>query len=289
MPEGPEVCAVADCLRPLFTGGTLRAIVHDERAVFINGMYATFPAVIERIQTYGKKLLFVTQDYVLVFSLGMSGRLTYEPAKHSHIKLQFSWPARKHVRIAPDTLYLPGMERRGDQVYTSLFFDDQRYFGNLQVVPRQEMDVYMSRFGPDLLAAAMTTEIPLATWLPIFVTTRRKRCNIGAFLMDQSVLAGIGNYLKSEILYVAHIRPDRTVGSLQNAEILALREAAHHVIRRSYMHGGFTLHSFITPNGKQGLYPPLVYGQSVDPHGYPVQSGRTKDGRTSYWVEELQE
>ena len=170
-----------------------------------------------------------------------------------------------------------------------IYYDDYRYMGGIDIVAKDDKK-YFAKVGPDLLEAALTKEISLQQWLSIFKPKRKQKTYraICTALLDQSTVSGIGNYLKSEILYQASISPDRSVDTISDEEWDKVRIAAHAIILKSYEHGGLTIESFISPDGKLGVYPAMVYGKETDPEGRVVEKITTRDQRGTYWVPEVQ-
>jgi len=167
-----------------------------------------------------------------------------------------------------------------------LCFADTRCFGGLALVDK------LKEQGVDLLERALSREISQTEWVRIFSRHPLQKKQICQVLLDQDTIAGIGNYLKAEILYEAGIAPGRLVSSLSSEDLEALREAAHRVILESYRAGGLTIENFQAPDGKQGVFEVKVYGQKTDPDGRDVVTWGAKeglkDGRTTHWVPDLQ-
>jgi formamidopyrimidine-DNA glycosylase len=260
-PEGPEVRTVADKLRPVITGHNIISVYKGPRAEFIGDHNIVCPMRIIHVRSHGKKLIIDLPGHMMVISLGMTGRLQYTEGHHSH------------VAFTLDT-------------GTRLYFDDYRYMGSVDVIPHHAVAFYFGDLGPDLLQLALddNTWIPLPHWLSIFKKPSRKI--IYKVLKDQTLVAGIGNYLVCEILYYARISPLRTVASLNDSEWDQIRISAHAVIRLSYAYNGLTIESFISPDGTLGTYPRVVYGQERDPYGNMVE--KISFDQTAHWVPVLQ-
>ena len=99
--------------------------------------------------------------------------------------------------------------------------------------------------------------------------------------MNQTVIAGIGNYIKSDSLYLARISPHRTVFDLSDGELAILNRSIKQVMKESYQQGGRYVSS-----GK--TYSFLVYNQTHDIDGNKVVKEETADKRATFWVPEVQ-
>lgn len=260
-PEGPEVRTMADKLRPVLVGRQIVEVYKGPRAKFIGDHNIICPTPILWTRSHGKKMIVDIRGHMIIFSLGMTGRIQYKEGDHSHVIFTLD---------------------NGLKIY----FDDYRYMGSVDVIPNNAIDYYFKDIGPDLLQLSLDTDtwIPLEMWLNIF----KKRNNriIYKVLKDQSLVAGIGNYLVCEILYYAQISPLRKSSSLNDDEWDRIRICAHAIIRLSYAYNGLTIESFISPDGTRGMYPKVVYGEKTDPHGNPVE--RIKFDQTAHWVPAIQ-
>lgn len=210
---------------------------------------------IERVTSYGKKLIFhLSNDQAIVTSFGMEGRwLINQKGNHTHSYLALS-----------------------DNI--TLYYDDSRKFGSVKLIPN--IDLYLHKYGPDMLDDPISEQ----DWINIFQHTGRRQ--ISTVITDQHVIAGVGNYLKSEILYDARIRPDRVTLSVK--ELLQLRKSTYKIIQESYRHNGLTLRTYWAPDGTKGTYHHRVYQRETDPYGNHVRASTFNDGRTTFWVPTLQ-
>lgn len=285
-PEGPEVRTVANKLRPKLINSIITNAYKGERGKSIGFETLVFPSTITAIDTYGKKILIYTssqvdvnswKEFTIVVSLGMTGRLQYIPGNHTHIYFNIT-----ECEIVGSLNILRSK--------FTLYFDDYRYMGSINIVLKSNICSYLSGIGPDLLAASLDekTWISSEIWLGIFTQKKIQKWVICKALLDQSLVSGIGNYLLSEILYYAGILPERKINSISLEELEILRVVSHKIILLSYSYGGFTLKDFISPDGVKGMYPAAVYGKKTDPYGNPVVSAKTSNGRTSYFVPTIQ-
>lgn len=270
MPEGPEVAHTARQLRTRLTGATIQA-VHLAPGAKVNGTIPT-GVIITNIWSYGKKVGFaLSSGQTLLGSLGMTGYFAFTPRPGTNAHSPVSW------RVGLETSQGP------------LYFGDPRMLGDLTMV--DDICYYLfqyKRLGPDLVRAAMTETLPWEQWAAIFGLTNGQVSTrlITDVLLDQSLVAGIGNYLKSEILYYAGVAPHRRANTLSETEWRHLWVQAHAVMRCAYEHGGLTIATHISPEGDRGVYPCAVYHKTRDPHGYPVLA--TGESRNSFWVPQMQ-
>ena len=285
MPEGPEVKIIVDRLS-FIQGRYLTEIEWDKASKYRDGidgyqeLYEYLPLMIESIHCKGKQIFFVltskTIKYVLNCTLGMEGRWLFEPTSHSNLNL-------KHC---PEYLQytLNGKVQPLSIDEEILYFDDCRHFGNLFILTEIQYQNKLSQIGPDLL----TEEISPDSWLSKAKNGRIKNKQICDYLMTQKYFSGIGNYLKSEILYAAKIRPNRMMKELSDHDLLTILHFAQFKIRQSYQSKGLTIRSYIDPDGNKGEFKCSVYGKDVDPDGNKVIKDTFKDKRTTHWVSEVQ-
>ena len=142
----------------------------------------------------------------------------------------------------------------------------------------------LESLGPDLLAQNVENKK--------FISQLRKKnsSNITKVLMDQSVVAGVGNYIKSEALWLARISPHRKVEELSDSDLSVLNKAVQTVMKESFVSGGATVKSYKDFFGETGDYSSrfMVYNQKVDLDGNEVKKEKTPDGRTTHWVPNVQ-
>ena len=127
-------------------------------------------------------------------------------------------------------------------------------------------------------------------WRKSIQNSRRKNIIICDFLKEQKYFSGIGNYLLSEILYGAEIKPDRKLQDLSDKEIETLLKISVQKIKESHQHGGLTIRSYWDLYGNRGTFPIKVYRKTVDPLGNKVIADNkiAKDKRTVHWVPQIQ-
>ena len=198
----------------------------------------------------------------------MNGKFQYVEGNHSHISFE--------MKLENDTLF-------------TVYFDDTRYFGKIDIINSEDEDKYFSNIGPCLLKRALKEDTWFTSdeWKTIFrpKLLRRKMCDI---MIDQSIVAGIGQYLMVEILYYSLIHPLRIGKTITDDELETIRVCSHKIIKLSHDYGGFTLQDFISPSGTKGLYPAAIYGKKLDSYGYKVIKEKLTNGRSIHYVSEYQ-
>jgi formamidopyrimidine-DNA glycosylase len=206
---------------------------------------------------------------MIIGSLGMTGRFLYTEDKHSHLKFDI-------------------IDKENNEIF-GLYFDDSRLFGNLEIINKSQEKEYFSKLGPDLLSFAIdeNTWISSEEWKKIFNSKKMGRKKICDILTDQSLVAGIGWYLMTEILYFSKVQPLRLGNTITTEELERIRIEAHRITALSYKHGGFTIENYLSPSGKKGLYPATIYGKKIDPNNYKVINEKHKQ-RTVHYVAEIQ-
>ncbi|MBI4304386.1 MAG: bifunctional DNA-formamidopyrimidine glycosylase/DNA-(apurinic or apyrimidinic site) lyase [Chloroflexi bacterium] len=126
---------------------------------------------------------------------------------------------------------------------TRIFFRDLRKFGLMRLV--QDKDSVIGELGPEPLEPDFTPEV-LAK-----ILTKRS-APIKALLIDQNVIAGIGNMYADEALFAARIHPLRPGGSLSKEEIERLHQAIRDVLSAAISRKGASVDSYIRPDGSRG-------------------------------------
>ncbi len=267
MPEGPEVKKMGFDMSKKISGKTIKSVT------VLSGRYTkkpisgfedisrSLPTKVVGVGVHGKFLYVITDSSVNLWStLGMTGQWSSGETKHSRVKIQFT-------DAEP------------------LYFNDQRNFGTLKFVYGPSMlKSKLTKMGPDMFSTDTTSEV--------FVERLRKKenWNITKALMNQAVLAGIGNYIKSEALWLAGISPLRSVSDIVDHDLELLFRAVKGVMLTSYEHGGATFLTHKNFSGESGDYSSrfLCYNRKIDAEGNKVIKTPTPDGRTTHWSPDKQ-
>jgi len=131
-----------------------------------------------------------------------------------------------------------------------LYFNDQRKFGWVRLMPTLEVPNidFMKRVGPEPLEADFTAKQFAQRF------KRRARTTIKAAILDQSVIAGVGNIYADESLWGAKIHPARLVNTITDAEFKKLYTEVRSVMNLSIEKGGSTNRNYVNAEGKKGSY-----------------------------------
>ncbi|MFA7286483.1 MAG: bifunctional DNA-formamidopyrimidine glycosylase/DNA-(apurinic or apyrimidinic site) lyase [Patescibacteria group bacterium] len=142
-----------------------------------------------------------------------------------------------------------------------LYFNDQRQFGYAKILTLAASDEVVQRFGPEPLAKNFT-RARLTSQL-----ARRSRTSLKAALLDQSVLAGVGNIYADEICFRAGLRPERQVQSLTQNDQQRLWRSIRAILQRSVRLRGTMRSTYRRDDARDGRYWPYiaVYGRGGKP------------------------
>lgn len=248
MPELPEVETVRRGLSKLIVGRAIVAETHDTEKGFPNAPadVAKFliGASVTEVRRRAKVLIIdLSTQYSLLIHLKMTGQLVYVGetrfgAGHPNDSLVNDLPD-KSTRVT--LAFVDG---------TKLFFNDQRKFGWMRLMPTVEIPniSFMQKVGPEPLAEDFTPQEFMQRF------ARRSKTNIKAALLDQSVVAGVGNIYADESLWGAKIHPQRLVSSISESEFTTLYTELREVMNLAVEKGGSSNHTYVNAEGKKGSY-----------------------------------
>ncbi|MGY4893845.1 MAG: bifunctional DNA-formamidopyrimidine glycosylase/DNA-(apurinic or apyrimidinic site) lyase [Candidatus Saccharimonadota bacterium] len=248
MPELPEVETVRRGLSELIIGKVVASESHDTEKGFPNAPHdvAQFlvGATITEIRRRAKVLMIdLSSDYSLVIHLKMTGQLVYVGEQ----RFGAGHPNDSLVNALPDASTRVTLNFTDG---TQLFFNDQRKFGWVRLMPTIEIPNidFMKKVGPEPLEDTFTVS-DFAKRL-----SRRPKTNIKAALLDQSVIAGVGNIYADESLWGARLHPKRLVSTLSNTDIEHLYHELRTVMSLAIEKGGSSNHTYVNAEGKRGSY-----------------------------------
>jgi len=249
MPELPEVETVRRGLEQLLPGLVIASASSDTPKSFPNAetdvRQFLVGANVLRVRRRAKVLLVdLSTNYTLVTHLKMTGQLVFQ-GKDVHFGA--GHPNNSLVGELPDKSTRVRLEFTNG---AKLFFNEQRKFGWMKLIPTTEVASidFMKKLGPEPLQSDFTWQVMQRCLL------KRKNTNIKAALLDQTVIAGIGNIYADESLWGAYIHPSTLVRALTDKDFQALHKALLDVLRLSIEKGGSTDKNYVNAKGKKGSY-----------------------------------
>ncbi len=282
MPELPEVETVRRGLAPVMEGVRIsQALVNrpDLRWPFPLGMADRLTGqVVERLRRRSKYLLAdLAGGETLLMHLGMSGRIMVSgdplgrfvhdhpaPVKHDHVILHMESGAR-------------------------ITFNDPRRFGAMDLMPTRNAEAHrlLAGLGPEPLGNTFHE-------MHLVAALRGRNTPIKSALLDQRIVAGLGNIYVCEALYRARISPRRKAGRIAAARIARLVPAIRQVLTDAIAAGGSSLRDFRQADGELGYFQHSfdVYGREGTPCRTPDCSGTivrvAQSGRSSFYCPHCQ-
>ena len=177
----------------------------------------------------------------------------------------------------------------------SIHLSDSRKMATLAVMTGSQLQAKLSKLGPDLLSLALSImknrsyfNSAFHSYLQLMVDYKRRKKQICQLLMDQELYCGIGNYLKAEILYACQLAPNHLAEDITIQQWHLVFYYSLRKIYESYRSGGLTIANYTDTQGRVGNFTKVVYKCERCPLGHEVVTGKFKDGRTTYWVPEIQ-
>jgi formamidopyrimidine-DNA glycosylase len=269
MPELPEVETTVRGLARYLEGERIARVTvnrPDLRRPFppdlVQALTGATVTTLGRRAKYG--LIHTDRGRTLIFHLGMSGRWRIEPdmpEKHDHLVLE---TGSGHV----------------------LALNDARRFGSVDLVDTASLESWppFAAMGPEPLGDDLSPG-------GLALAFRDRFAPVKPLLLDQRVVAGLGNIYVCEALHRAHIRPDRKAGKVTRKAIERLVPAIRQVLAESIEAGGSTIRDYAQPNGELGYFAASwrVYGRE----GQACACGGTvrrfnQGGRSTFWCPNCQ-
>ena len=242
MPELPEVETVRRGLEGFCLRKKIRRVEVLCEKSFIGPAEAVIGAEIIGFRRRGKALLTdLSNGVTMMVHLRMTGQLIY---RGGDAEFAAGHPSDNFVSELPNKQTRVVFEF-SDGV---LYFNDQRKFGFVKLIPTEEVerDAFIASLGPEpweMKASELYERLQ-----------RRKNSPVKAVILDQKVIAGIGNIYADEALFYAGVYPGRLAGSLSLEEVTLLLEGACKVMTASIESGGSTMATYVRADGTRGNY-----------------------------------
>ena len=252
MPELPEVETTVRGLARILDGQRIERVAvrrPDLRRAFppdlVQALTGARVTGLSRRAKYG--LIHTDRGRTVIFHLGMSGRWRIDPEElgvHDHLVL----------------------ETAGHR----LALNDARRFGTVDLIDEGKLDSWptFAALGPEPLGSGLTPAVLRAA-------TKGRKSAIKLLLLDQRVIAGLGNIYVCEALWRARIDPRKPGGKVTRPQLERLVHAIRAVLEQSIADGGSTLRDFAQPDGELGYF-----SSRFDVYGREGQACRYKDAGT---------
>lgn len=256
MPELPEVETVRRQLGEVVVGKEIAKIEVFKEKSWNGDIPSIVGQKIDRIDRRSKVLLIrLSGETTLLVHLKMSGQLIYVDGQfrtgggHPTADWIQDLPS-SHTRIA--FTFTDG---------TKLYFNDQRIFGWIRALPNEAADRSLEGLAPDVIDPVITAEY-------LFEKTANRKIPIKQLIMDNEVVAGVGNIYACDALNMAKISPLRPANSLSKEKIIKLLKSMREVVELGIELGGATAHGkYVHVSGLAGKYQDKmrVYGKKGQP------------------------
>ena len=289
MPELPEVETVRRGLQPVMEGSKIldaEARRKDLRFPFQKDFIARLKG--QTVTGLGRRAKYLMADLgsgdVLLMHLGMSGSFRIQQDKDAETPGQFHHPRGKNGAHDHVVFHMSSG--------ASIIFNDPRRFGYMKIVARNELDEepLLRGLGPEPLGNEFDAAMLAAS-------CEDKATTLKAALLDQRVVAGLGNIYVCEALYRAHLSPRRQASTLADRKgaptdhAKRLVDAIHTVLNQAIKAGGSSLRDHRQTSGELGYFQHsfLVY----DREGKKCACGGvvkrfTQNGRSTFWCPKCQ-
>ena len=246
MPELPEVETVRRGLEKLILGKTIQSVevkypkmIQMDLDAFRQDLLGQ---EIRSMRRRGKYLLFYLTDKVLISHLRMEGKYLFYPD---------AVPERKHAHVFFQTT------DGGTLVY-----EDVRKFGTMELLRKDQLEAYFAarKLGPEPTEADFLLS-------PFAAALGRSKKPIKPYLLEQTLVVGLGNIYVDEALWRARIHPVRPAASLKPAEVKRLREQIIEVLQLGIEKRGSTIRTYRNALGEDGTMQDFlqVYGKTGQP------------------------
>ncbi len=265
MPELPEVQTIINGLVQTVMSKTISSIIEKREGTLVFGEDISICEFgkIESIDRRGKYIIIETsKDLKLIIHLRMTGKLIFEKdinntSSHSRAEIIFS-----------------------DK--TKLIFDDVRTFGKIQIVNSKDKISALQKLGIEPLSIKFDAE-----YLKNIFSNRK--APIKNVLLDQTVVAGLGNIYVAEILFRAKVYPITPANKIKIATLKRIVSETKNVLQQAIKYNGTTISDYRSVEDKTGEFQNFlrVYGKKICECGAMIQKIK-QAGRSTYFCGECQ-
>lgn len=273
MPEIAEAHTMADELSIFIGHQILDVQIYSNNSNKFNNIQLAYKQTVVNVFAIGKRVIIQLNNGYLLTTLSMTGKWLFQgphlDSCFSYIKLKIAYG--KNVG-------------RLNRIKGHIYFIDTRTWGNVEYLTDEEFNCTISKIGPDPLNGELTREYFVSAITKESIG-KRPVCD---FLNDQAIIGGIGNWIRSQIMYEAGVFPFKPISQLAPEEIDKLYNSVISVCKRAYGCCGYSIDdkvgNYVSPTGKSGYFAVSVYMKSVCPNGHLVQQHkRTKGAQTVHY------
>lgn len=255
MPEGPEILYLSKICNKYLLNHKLVAIKSNSK----HRLNLPKESKLLEIKTKGKLMILLFEDFYFTIHLGLTGWIVFEDAKYPRYELIF------------------------DNI--TVYIDDSRRFSKLKIIKNiKDYEKIINKLGVDIMTKEFTLEY-------FKETINKVNKKIADFLLQQNLFCGVGNYIKSETLYVARVNPYKYTRELKDDEIKNLYNAIRYVAFSNYIEmmeiNKLKVDKRFKTIKTSVPYKFKVYGNEKDLSGNKITI-EDIGGRTTYYVKSLQ-
>lgn len=255
MPELPEVETIKNDLKKAILKKKIADIIILKKKSIRNNP-EDFGKILKGkifldIARIGKLMIFyLEKEKFLLVHLKMTGQLIYCD-KSKCIKGGHEMPGAEEKFPNKFTRVIINFQDK-----SSLYFNDMRRFGYLKIVGEKELEKIKSKFGIEPL----TGNFNFKEFKKIF---KKRKANVKSILLNQNLIAGIGNIYADEILFASGIKPMRSAGGLSEKELKKIFISSEKILARAIKYRGTTFSDYVDSSGRKGGFVRLlkVYGR----------------------------
>ena len=257
MPELPEVETIRRDLAKVLVGKKITDVEVINKSPIKESVEKFKKTLLNKkvkdIERIGKLMMLdLADDNFLLIHLKMTGQLIY---RHGHQIIEGGhnlpvFSAEGGSAFGGKAQWLPTKYTWVVWKFSDggkLYFNDMRKFGYLKTVDKKEKEKIVAKYGIEPL----TKNFTLANFKKVLVN---RKTSIKAVLLNQALVAGIGNIYADEICFAASIRPDQSIAKLSDSEIKKLFTASEAIIKKAIAHKGTTFKDYVNAHGGKGNF-----------------------------------
>lgn len=268
MPEGPEVSIYARQITEEFKGKKLTNVTFGEPSVAQSVITGFLPTIsgktLGRCDKKGKFLYMVF-------------------AANVNLTVNFGQSCFCQIAESDPKKFLACFDFEGKRLY---FIENNRHQALFRLMSDEDLKKHLQALGYDVLGSNPLDRLTENIGRAIELIREKGKVQIGKVLSDpkQSIISGVGNYLRSEILHRSHVRPDTKVKDLTDVELRTILSNTIDICREVYKAGGAAESEFRDLHNKQGTWKFQVYKRETDNNGRKIEKVKLSDGKNAYYV-----